>query len=103
MAGKRNGWRGLLCPIVASLLILGAVGAELPELLSLVDNTSNDFVIQKTCSVGTSPRLAVALHVIFPLHTKCLGCRAFDCDSANIFRAAVVSSEVFLLHSVLRL
>src|SRR5215469_5175449 len=100
MASRRYGWARLLSPIIASLLILSAVGAELPELLSLVDNTSNDFVIQKTG--GTTSRLAVTLPAILAPDTKCLGAPAFNCNAATVFRAAIISSELSLLHPVLR-
>jgi len=103
MASRRYGWARLLSPIIASLLILSAVGAELPELLSLVDNTTNDFVIQKTGPGSGTSRLAVTLPAILPPDTKCLGAPAFNCDAATVFRTAIISSELFLLHSVLRI
>ena len=84
MASRRYGWARLLSPIIASLLILSAVGAELPELLSLVDNTSNDFVIQKTGPGGATSRLAVTLHAILPPDTTCFGAPAFNCNAATV-------------------
>jgi hypothetical protein len=103
VSGMASRLPGLLAPIIASLLILGVVGAELPELLLLVDNTSNDFVLQKTGRGGGTPRLAVTTNVILPLNTNCFGRCSFHCDAADIFRTALISSEIFLLHSALRL
>lgn len=41
----------ILVPALLSLLLCGIVAAEFPELLSLNDNTSNDFTVSKTTSM----------------------------------------------------
>lgn len=46
----------ILVPVLVSLLLCGIVAAEFPELLSLTDNTANDFALNKAN--------AVALHAI---------------------------------------
>ena len=103
MATRRHGCTRLLAPIIASLLVLGAVGAELPELLSLVDNTSTDFVIQKISRVGTTPRLTATTHAILPPDPNFFGCRTSDYGAATVLAIAAISSELSLLYSVLRI
>jgi hypothetical protein len=88
--------------MIAGLLILGIIGAEVPELLSLVDNTSNDFVVRKIDKGGGAPALAIATNASPLLDTKHFG-RDPWANGAGIFLGAdVISCDLFLLHSVLR-
>jgi hypothetical protein len=41
----------ILLPVLASLLLIGIVSSEFPELLSLTDNTANDFAVLKVNTV----------------------------------------------------
>jgi hypothetical protein len=102
MSKRRLTTFGLLAPLVASLLILGMVAAELPELLSLVDDTSNDFVVQNA-SHGSSTSTAVASsHCGLTLEAKNYGPEARQEGAAGFVPTEVVTSELFLLYSVLR-
>jgi hypothetical protein len=46
----------MFAQVIVFLLLCGIVGGEIPELLALTDNTTNDFTILKMNSV-ISPRL----------------------------------------------
>lgn len=48
MPSRRSSASKLLVPIIVGLLLCGVIAAELPELLSLTDNTSNDFTLRKS-------------------------------------------------------
>jgi hypothetical protein len=48
MSPKRTRIVGILARVVVFLVMFGIVGGEFPELLSLTDNTSNDFTVRKT-------------------------------------------------------
>jgi len=41
----------ILLPVLATLLLIGIVSSEFPELLSLTDNTANDFAVLKVNTV----------------------------------------------------
>jgi hypothetical protein len=90
-----------LIALLASLLILGVVAAELPELLSLVDDTTNDFVVRKaghgdTHTLNTQSHSVVGSGIT-PLRREGCGARA-----AGAIMAVAGPTELFLLHSVLR-
>ena len=91
----------LLVSVLASLLVLGVVAAELPELMSLADDTSNDFVIRKA-SHGNAPSVAAPTHSFHQAATKPFVRDARNECAGSVVVAEVDSSELFLLHSVLR-
>jgi len=88
--------------MVASLLILGILAAELPELLSLVDNTSNDFVIRKVGRAEYAPPLTAASYISLLPEMKHFGRAACAYGAADFVGAEAISSDLFVLHSVLR-
>jgi hypothetical protein len=103
MARARTNIRKILVPALVSLLLCGIVVGKLPELVSLSDNTANDFAIRRTDSVASRPLLGVSRQV-----------RAADIDS-NICvpelhfspvnpleKTELVPSNAFFLHSALR-
>jgi hypothetical protein len=51
MVRRRTRIGGVVAHVIVFLLLCGIVGGEFPELLSLNDNTSNDFTISKTNSI----------------------------------------------------
>jgi len=53
--------------LVVCLLLCGIVSAEIPELLSLTDNTSNDFTIRKPGGRECTLWLIAAIHESAPL------------------------------------
>jgi hypothetical protein len=89
--------RALLC-----LLLCGIFAGELPELLSLTDNATNDFSVTGARPVVPSVRLNASKNV-----------RIADKDSVPAFsfffsclspfeRAELVPSDVLILYSILR-
>lgn len=102
MSRRRHTSARLLIAVLASLLILGIFSAELPELLSLLDNTSNDFVVRKVSRGECAPRLTMASHgSVLLVMANSGGSRHADFAAAFV-GAEVISSELFVLHSVLR-
>jgi len=91
----------LLVAVVACLLILGIVVGELPELVSLADNTSNDFVIRKAGRAECAPTLTVANHSSFLPEMKQFVRDTAHCAATSV-GAELISSDLVLLHSVLR-
>jgi hypothetical protein len=91
-----------LVAVAASVFLLGIVATELPELLTLSDNTSNDFAMRKTGSAEYASMLSTANHRPMPVHMK-------DSEYGTDIRYAPAledlkpaSSDVSFLHSVLR-
>lgn len=92
----------LLVAVAASVFLFGIVATELPELLTLSDNTSNDFAMRKVGSAACATMVSPVNHRPMPLSMK-------DSESAlDIRRAAALedpkpaSSDLFSFHSVLR-
>lgn len=94
----------LLVWSLLSILLCGIVASEFPELLTLTDNTSNDFTVHKrnTEGLGALPdaggpvRIADTISSVAAaalLHSRLI---PFE-------KAAPAPSELFILHSVLRL
>ena len=102
MSRRRLTSARILFPVIASLLLLGIVGAELPELLSLVDNTSNDFMIRKVGRAESAPPFAAASHGSLLPDTRSLGCGTRTQGRAAVLGTELVSFDLFALHSVLR-
>jgi len=91
--------RLLFCSVVC-LLLCGIVSAELPELLSLTDNTSNDFTTRKAGSQECKSILSATIHKSIPLDS--FECGA-DTHCAVIFLATETTfSDLLAPHSVLR-
>jgi len=91
-----------LVPVLGSLLILGILSAELPELMSLLDNTANDFVVRKIGRRESATRLALAGYdSVLPAVKHFEYDRCAD-PAVTFVRAKVASPELFVLHSVLR-
>lgn len=101
MSRRRLTSARILFPVVASLLVLGIVGAELPELLSLVDNTSNDFMVRKVGREGARPFAAASHGSLLP-DTRNLDCGTRTYGAAAVLGTELVSFDLFVLHSVLR-
>ena len=95
--------RKILLVSLVSILLCGMVASELPELLTLTNDTSNDFTVRNTSTAGLRalpdshrPVRIVAVNSSVPaailLHSR----------RSAIETAAPVPSELFILHSVLR-
>jgi hypothetical protein len=101
MERKRISIGKILAPAVLCLLLCGIVAGEFPELLSLADNTANDFTVRSAHSVVPPVRLSASKNI-----------RIANKDSApatnllfsplSPFKKAQLILEVFVLHSVLR-
>jgi len=102
MSSRRLTSARILLPVVASLLILGIVGAEIPELLSLVDNTFNDFMVRKVGRAECARPLAPASPSSLLPDTRNLGCGTRTHGLATVVGAESVSFDLVVLHSVLR-
>jgi hypothetical protein len=87
--------------IVASLLILGVVTAELPELLSLIDDTTNDFVVRKA-GHGETQTLTAPSHSDLRSEIAPFAWDGRDEGATSAVVAPLTLTELFLLHSVLR-
>lgn len=92
----------LLVSIIVSVLLCGIVAAELPELLTLTDNTSNDFTIHKSGLAERAPKLSVANHLPIRLHGQDSESGARVCWADAFGDAGPPSAELFVLNSVLR-
>jgi hypothetical protein len=92
----------LLVAIAASVFLLGIVATELPELLTLSDNTSNDFAMRKAGATDFASILSAASQRPLPLNT--LGAEyAADIRCAPVFEDPnPPSSDLLSLLSVLR-
>jgi hypothetical protein len=95
-------FRHLLLCLVVCLLLTAVISAELPELLTLSDNTSNDFTGRKA-----GPRECIGT-LDFAVHKSVLSNAMnfrYDAqtDSASLLANAWPNSyDVSVLHSVLR-
>lgn len=92
----------LLVAVAASVFLLGIVATELPELLTLSDNTSNDFAMRKAGSAECASMLSTANHRPMSLNMK-------DSEYGTDIRCAPALEDpkpapvdLFFLHSVLR-
>jgi hypothetical protein len=102
MSRRRITLAGLLAPLVASLLILGVVAVELPELVSLVDDTTNDFVVRKGGHTESTLTVTAPSQNLGSFQGKHFAPEAHQECAAGFVVPLVGSSELFLLHSVLR-
>jgi hypothetical protein len=102
MASKRISIGKILARALLCLLLCAIVAGELPELLSLTDNATNDFTVSGARPVVPPVRLNASKHV-----------RIADKDSApapNLLfsrqspfkKAELVPSDVLILYSILR-
>jgi hypothetical protein len=91
----------LLVAVAASVFLLGIVATELPELLTLSDNTSNDFAFRNAGPAECTSILNTANHCPVPLNMKDSEYSTDIRCTAALEDAAPPSSDL-CLHSVLR-
>ena len=103
MARARLKIAGVLVPALLLLLLCGIAAAEFPELLSLTDNTANDFTICKVKTLGSHD---------FPEASR--AGRTVDIDSSRAVSAllysrlrpseqgSLLAPKAIILHPVLR-
>ena len=92
----------MLIAITVSVLFCGIVAAELPELLSLGDNTSNDFTICKAGSAECASMLSAVNSGPIRLNLEDSECGTRIRWAATVEGKKRKSSDLFVLHSVLR-
>ena len=94
--------RKILVTSLVLLLLCSIVASEFPELLSLTDNTSNDFTLRKinTERLGALPGAGGPVRVA-DLNSSALAITLVHPPLIS-FEKAPVASELFILHSVLR-
>jgi hypothetical protein len=63
MIRKRASTGRIVAQVIVFLLLCGIVGGEIPELLTLTDNCSNDFAVRKTNSAISSLLHGASKHV----------------------------------------
>lgn len=102
MASRRTHIRKILPPAIVFLVLSGIVVAQFPELLSLIDDTTNDFTVRKTNTVVLSVLLGgsevVRMSGLFSGSASgLLLSRPSPYD-----KLASAPSKLFLLHSDLR-
>lgn len=91
-----------LVAVAACVFLLGIVATELPELLTLSDNTSNDFSMRKAGVVEFATTLSTANQNPLTLTEIRAECGA-DIRRAPVFEdPKPASSDLFFLNSVLR-
>jgi hypothetical protein len=102
MRADRSIFGRLVFCFVICVLLCGIVSAELPELLSLTDNTSNDFTIRKASGQECSSTWRAAIHHSGPLDIRNFqGGSRTHCALALV-AVETVSSDLFVRYSVLR-
>src|SRR5215472_15070723 len=102
MVSKRISFGKILARALLCLLLCAIVAGELPELLSLTDNTTNDFTVRGARSAVPAVRLNASQNG-----------RVADQDSAPALdflslrespyeKAELAPSDILILHSILR-
>jgi hypothetical protein len=104
MARARLKIVGLLVPALLSLLLGGIVAAEFPELLSLTDNTANDFTICKVkpLSVHDVRDAGRAVRTIDMDSTRSASARLLSHLRLLEEAGSLLTSEAVILRPVLR-
>ncbi len=102
MATARIKTGKILVPVLVSLLLCAIVAAEFPELLSLTDNTANDFAIGKTNPSASPVLQSVATLRLAAAHFEKSAPFELTLHSVTIELTLSISSDVLALHSVLR-
>ena len=103
MLSKRISIGKIVAKAMILLLLCGIVAEEFPELLSLTDDTANDFTVRRVDPV-VSPSLLVARRHVRQVD---IGSNTYAPEllflSARPFeRTVLILSGAFILHSILR-
>jgi len=103
MLSKRISIGKIVAQAMILLLLCGIVAEEFPELLSLTDNTANDFTVRRIDPVVPPSLLVARRHVrqvdigsnTYTPELQFLSARPFE-------RTVLIPSGAFILHSILR-
>src|SRR5271170_2942944 len=102
MANRKERIGRILVTALAVLVLCGIVAAELPELLSLTDDTANDFSLRNTNTLVLPARLHAHRPVaIVDADAGPAGSHFFSLRLNSFDPAALTPSELFLRYSVL--
>jgi hypothetical protein len=99
---KRIGIGKIFARALLFLLLCGIVAGEFPELLSLTDNTANDFTVRSAQSVVPPVRLNVTKNVRIADKDFALAHNLLFSRLSPFEKAELVPSDVFILYSILR-
>ena len=103
MARLRANIGRILVSVLVLLLLCGIVGAEFPELLSLTDNTANDFTVSKANIVVLRALPDASRHVRMTGIDFNISAPTSRFSHLNPFeKTALPPSRLFILHSILR-
>jgi hypothetical protein len=91
----------LLLSCLACWLSCVIIFGELPELLSLTDNTSNDFAMRRAASVEGMHASSVAKQGAVQIFARALGCSA-ELREGTVEDTSPTHSALFIINSVLR-
>lgn len=87
---------------LVGLLLCAIFASELPELLSLTDNTSNDYAVRSADSL-VSPVLDTARRVHKPTIEFCISVRApLPGNLGTLEETELTPAHLFILYSILR-
>jgi hypothetical protein len=100
MIRKRASTGRIVAQVIVFLLLCGIVGGEIPELLTLTDNCSNDFAVRKTNSAISSLLHGASKHVRAANGAPEIGI-SFS-HFGPIERAALVPSAALIPDTVVR-
>jgi len=96
--------RKIIVASLVSLLLCSIVASEFPELLSLTDNTVNDFTVRKTSTEGLRALPDVRRPVrIADINSSVPAAILLHSRLIPFEKAAPVPSELLILHSILRI
>jgi hypothetical protein len=95
--------RKFLVASLLSILLCGIVASEFPELLSLTDNTTNDFTLRKTNTegLGALPDARGPVRIA-DINSSVPAAILLRSRLIQFEKTAPVPSELLFLHSVLR-
>jgi hypothetical protein len=92
----------LLFPVVICLLLYGILSAEIPGLLCLMDNTSNDFTAQQTISPQAGRVLRVTMPVATPIAVRVAQHEEMQFWTITREGSSPEHLGLFILHSIRR-
>src|SRR5580700_7280341 len=103
MSSERIKIGKILLSALLFLLLCGIVGAEFPELLSLTDNTANDFTVCKAKTAVSQSLPDASRRVrITDVDSNVLTPSSILLRLSRLEKTPLFSSELSILHSVLR-
>ena len=103
MARRRTHIGKILVTAFCVLLLCSVVAAEIPEFVSLLDDTSNDFTVRRTNTVDLLVSVNASMHLqIAEIESESPATQLLFSRLGTLEKAASVTSEPSILHSVLR-